>query len=391
MSHPQDATRRGFVKQAALGTVALRTAGSLAQQPAAAANAALTAQPKSNIRIGVGCEAKWLKSKNDDDLRFFKQIGIDYVNIGFGMVKGYQEHGVVTKGDFRDFVKRLDGLGLKIERANTVGTKYLNAHLARPEGQKEIDNLKRIGEMLADAEIPVFGIQACQAILHVQNANYDGKALDENGWVKKQGRGGYGYHEWTIARSKSRKPRPKYKVTSDQLWKGLLNIYRQVMPTVEGSKTVIAMHGNDPPLYSCFGIPQILCRFTDFDRLFSEVPSKHNGITFCVGTRYESGQNIFEGIRHFGQQGRLFHVHFRNVKGTLPTHQGYSEVMVDIGDLDMAQVLRTLDEVGYDGIIDYDHNMQITGDQPLPKQYIAFAVGYMRGLLHSLPERKSGA
>ena len=28
-----------------------------------------------------------------------------------------------------------------------------------------------------------------------------------------------------------------------------------------------------------------------------------------------------------------------------------------------------------DGVIDYDHAMQITGDQPLPKQYIAFAVG----------------
>ncbi len=364
-----------------MGTVALGTASSLAQQPAAAA--ALAARPKSSIRIGVGSGIPWLKSKNDDDLRFFKQIGVDYVNIEFGMVKGYQEYGVVTKADFQEFVKRLDAVGLKIERANTDGLKYLNAHLARPEGQKEIDKLKRIGEIVADTEIPVYGIQACQAILHVQNAN--------NGWVPKRGRGGYGYHEFAIARSKSRKPRPKYKVTSDQLWKGLLNIYRQVMPTVEGSKTVIAMHGNDPPLYSYLGSPQILCRFADFDRLFSEVPSQHNGITFCVGTRYESGQNIFEGIRHFGQQGRLFHVHFRNVKGTLPTHQGYAEVMVDSGDLDMSQVLRTLNEVGYNGVIDYDHIMHITGDQPLPKQYVSFAVGYMRGLLHSLPERKSGA
>ena len=60
-------------------------------------------------------------------------------------------------------------------------------------------------------------------------------------------------------------------------------------------------------------------------------------------------------------------------------------MMVDDGDLSMAKVLRTLDEVGYSGVIDYDHPMRITGDQPLPKQYIAFAVGYMRGLLHNLP------
>ena len=53
--------------------------------------------------------------------------------------------------------------------------------------------------------------------------------------------------------------------------------------------------------------------------------------------------------------------------------------------MDMSKVLRALDEVGYDGVIDYDHPMDITGDGPVPKQYVAFAVGYMRGLLDSLP------
>lgn len=184
--------------------------------------------------------------------------------------------------------------------------------------------------------------------------------------------------------SESPAPKPKYRVTADQLWKGLVNIYRQVVPIVEGSKTRIAMHGNDPPLYEYLGSPQILCRFADFDRLFSEVPSKHNGITFCVGTRYESDEDVFEGIRHFGRQGKLLHVHFRNVRGTLPVHRGYSEVFVDDGDLKMADVVRTLAEVGYDGVIDYDHAIGVSGDDPLHKQYIAFAVGYMRGLLQIL-------
>ena len=172
-------------------------------------------------------------------------------------------------------------------------------------------------------------------------------------------------------------------MTADDLWKGLLNIYRQIMPTVEGSRTVMAMHGNDPPMYQYLGNPQIICRFADFDRLFQEVPSKHNGITFCVGTRYESGENVFDGIRHFAKQGKLFHVHFRNVKGTLPNTRGYSEVFHDEGDLEMAKVLRTLQEVGYSGVIDYDHTMRITGDGAVPRQYIAFAVGYMRGLMQA--------
>jgi mannonate dehydratase len=297
------------------------------------------------------------------------------------MVQGYRETGTMTREALRELVDRFAGVGLKIERANALGPYILNAHLGRPEGQHEIDNLKRIGELLADAEIPVYGIQACQATSHVETRGRGGAdSGSRSGWSRKRGRGGYEYPAFDIATSESPEPKPKYRVTADQLWRGLINIYRQVVPVVEGSKTRIAMHGNDPPLYEYLGNPQILCRFADFERLFSEVPSKHNGFTFCVGTRFESGEDVLDGIRRFGRQGKLFHVHFRNVRGTLPKDRGYSEVFVDDGDIDMAAIVHALHEVGYDGVIDYDHAIGVTGDDPLHKQYIAFAVGYMKGL-----------
>ncbi len=372
MSQP---TRRRFVKQAVVAA-AIGSAG-----PGLSAQQAPEERPaqdkrKHNIRIGVRFNDAWLHSKNDDDLRFFRQIGVEHVDIELVLIKGYKEHGIFAKADLRAFIDRLAAVGLRIERANAMGPYLLNAHLNRPEGQKEIDNLKRIAEMVAEAEIPVLGIQACQATQHVGGSRA--------GWRRRQGRGGYEYPEFGVAQAKAEAPKPKYAVTSDQLWKGLINTYKQVMPSVEGSKTLIAMHGNDPPLPEHLGSPQIVCRYADFDRLFREVPSKHNGITFCVGTRYESGEDVFEGIRRYGRQGKLFHVHFRNVRGTLPARGGYSEVFVDEGDLNMADVLRALVDAGYEGVIDYDHAMTITGDQPLPKQYIAFAVGYMRGLLRSL-------
>jgi len=331
---------------------------------------------RSKIRIGVRFNGAWLNSKNDEDLKFFKQIGVDHVDIELVLIKGYKDSGLFAKADLRAFIDRLGAVGLRIERANALGPYALNALLNRPEGQKEIDNLKRIGEMLADARVPVFGIQACQAAQHVGGSRA--------GWSREQGRGGYGYPTFNVKRAQAEAPKPRYKVTREQLWKGLINIYKQVLPTVEGSKTVIAMHGNDPPLPEHLGSPQIICRYADFARLFREVPSKHNGMTFCVGTRYESGEDVLEGIRRFGRQGKIVHVHFRNVRGTLPARGGYSEVFLDDGDLDMARVLATLIEVGYDAVIDYHHAMHITGDQPLPKQYIAFAVGYMRALLQAL-------
>jgi mannonate dehydratase len=371
-SNPQ--SRRAFV-HSSVGA-ALATLGACRINSGVADAAPAPPVARTRIRIGTRISPAWLRSPNDGDLRFLKQIGVDALDIELVMVKGYQEAGSITKQALRELTDRVGAVGLRIERANALGDHILNAHLDRPEGRREIDNLKRIGEVLSEAEIPVYGIQACQASLHVQGGR--------GGWSRKEGRGGYRHPAFDVAASEASAPKPRYPVRSDQLWKGLLNIYRQVVPVVEGSKTRIAMHGNDPPLYQHLGSPQILCRFADFDRLFAEVPSRHSGMTFCVGTRHESGEDVLTGIRHFGGQGKLFHVHFRNVRGTLPGSGRYEEVFVDDGDLDMARVVRALHEVGYDGVIDYDHPVAVTGDGPLAKQYIAFAVGYMRGLLDGL-------
>jgi mannonate dehydratase len=375
MNEPIKPDRRDFVKQVTLGTVATATTvsfGSLSL-PSSIADSPFRAGP---MRIGVRMNAHFFKSKTDEDLQFIKQIGVDYVDIDLRLIDRYREDGSLSKSDLQEYVKRLDAAGLRIERANSRAPFYLNALMHHEGGQREIDKLRRVCELVTEAEIPVFGIQSFGAAHVVDNPQL--------GWASRRGRGGYKYFNFDVARSEQQPSRPKYLVTKEQLWKGLVNIYRQIMPVVEGSKTVIAMHGNDPPMYEYLGNPQIICRYADFDRLFEEVPSKHNGITFCVGTRYESGENVFDGIRHFAQQGKLFHVHFRNVKGTLPVNRGYSEVFHDEGDLDMAQVLRTLHEVGYNGVIDYDHTMGITGDGAVPRQYIAFAVGYMRGLMQSM-------
>src|SRR5262245_814016 len=183
-------SRRDFVKQAVVGAalagpVAAGLPGtSAAQQPG-------QPKPKSRIRLGVRFGEPWLRSEHDNDLRFFKQIGVDFVDIELVLIKGYAENGIFARSDLRAFIDRLDAVGLRIERANAMGPLLLNAHLNRPEGQKEIDNLKRIGEMVAEAEIPVLGIQACQADQHVGG----GRA----GWIRRQGRGGYDYPDFNVA------------------------------------------------------------------------------------------------------------------------------------------------------------------------------------------------
>jgi hypothetical protein len=70
MSQP---SRREFAARA------VAAAGSLAA--GAVAPSAEAPKRKSKIGIGVRFNAAWLNSKNDEDLKFFKQLGVDAMDI----------------------------------------------------------------------------------------------------------------------------------------------------------------------------------------------------------------------------------------------------------------------------------------------------------------------
>ena len=329
------------------------------------------------IRIGTRVSPDWLE--RPDDLRFLKQIGVDYVDITLDMVRGYEEAGGrATREGLERVVDELDKVGLKIERANSSGQHYANTFLGRPGSEREIENGQVNVELCGQMGIPVFGFQC------FQGAQLPGFPQDTQTYV--EGRGGYRHLKVDLSNALDVPQRPDAP-TADELWERTLSVYRATVPVAEEAGVKIAMHGNDPPVPSHHGYSQILYNFAAFDRLFSEVPSPNNGITFCVGTRYESGEDLFEGIRRFGEQRRLFHVHFRNVRRTIPAQKGYEEVAPDEGDLDMYRVAEALRDVGYKGVIDYDHIMRLSTDGPAGREYIAYCVGHMRGILQSVESR----
>jgi len=333
------------------------------------------------MKIGARMRSEWMNFESEDNLLFLKQIGVDYVDIHLTMLQGYTETGVFEQSSLSEMVERLGAVGIKIQRASAFVPRGIPAHLGLPEGQREIENMCKVVEMLGAADVPVYGLQPFSAAFLVEQ--------NRPGWSVAKSRGGYEHVRFSLDAAESLDYEPEVRITREQLWENLINIYEQVVPVAEQAGVKIGNHGIDPPLPYIAGNPQILCSFADYDRLFAEVPSPNNCMTFCVGTRYESGEDIFEGIKHFGGQGKIAHVHFRNVRGTLPSTRGYEEVFEDDGDMDMREVALALEEVGYDGVMDYDHIMSITGDDD-KKQYIAYAVGYMRAIAQSLPERSNG-
>ena len=325
------------------------------------------------MKIGTRISPTWLDSP--DDLAFLKQIGVDAVDITLDICPGYNEAGGRANREGLDLVvERLGAAGLQVERANTYGHHCGKTFLDQPGWEREIENLQTNVELCGEFGFPLMGIQAFQA----------GQLADLSGVTEYvEGRGGYRYARAELA-ALLEAPLLENAPSPEQVWERTVKIFRKVMPVAESTGVRIAMHGNDPPVPRLGGVNQVLHNFAAFERLFAEVDSPNNGMTFCVGTRYESGEDVFEGIRRFGELGKIFHVHLRNVVGTIPADKAYAETMPDLGDLDMYQVVRALHQVGYEEAIDYDHIMKLTTDSPVGREYIAFCVGHSRGMLQAL-------
>ena len=81
--------RREFLGQTVLGAGAVGVLALAPQPSSAQVPQVQSPQDKDPIRIGVRFGEAWLRSKNDDDLRFFKQIGVDWVDIELSLIQGF--------------------------------------------------------------------------------------------------------------------------------------------------------------------------------------------------------------------------------------------------------------------------------------------------------------
>jgi len=89
------------------------------------------------------------------------------------------------------------------------------------------------------------------------------------------------------------------------------------------------------------------------------------------------GEEIYDVIRYFGSRGRIFNVHFRNIKGRFGNFQ---ETFPDNGDVDFIKAARVYKEVGYDGMLMPDHVPTIQGDTG-KSQAFAYCFGYIQALI----------
>lgn len=170
-------------------------------------------------------------------------------------------------------------------------------------------------------------------------------------------------------------------VTEDQLWENLRYFLDVVVPVAEQANVKLAMHPDDPPLSPIRGLGRIMRSVENYQRLLDLVPSPVNGITLCQGNFTLMTDDLPGVIRHFGRQGKIFFVHFRDVRGT---PERFVETFHDDGQTDMLACMRAYREIGFEGVCRPDHVPTMEGDSNDRPSYSnigrLFAIGYLKGL-----------
>jgi len=322
-----------------------------------------------------------LSNLTDDEFRFITQIGVERVDVHNPLlVPGYEEQGEVYLRNVPEVLRKIRDWGLEV--ASFRFSSIRNALFGRPEGEKEVENLIRLIRVLGRND-------ACLIQVDFHGARISPGRVP--GRYRKAQRGGYVMDAFSLERMRAEIRRRDMdspyahhfteSLDPEDHFRNCVGICRSLAPVLEDSGVKLAIHGDDPPV-SEGGLLPGLTTSEVFLRLFDEVPGEDCGFLFCTGTRYESGVDIYEQIRAFGP--RIFHVHFRNVRGTVPRDGGYEEVMPDDGEMDMLEVLRALDGVGYRGSLNPDHFPLLAGDTEERNAGRAFAVGHTRALLSAL-------
>jgi mannonate dehydratase len=170
-------------------------------------------------------------------------------------------------------------------------------------------------------------------------------------------------------------------ISEDELWENLHYFLKRVVPVAEQANVRLAMHPDDPPLSPIRGVGRIMRSVDNYQRLLDLVPSPMNGITLCQGNFTLMTDDLPGVIRHFGRQGKIFFVHFRDVRGT---PEKFEETWHDAGKTDMLACMRAYKEIGFDGVLRPDHVPTVEGDTNEVAGYSSFgrlyAIGYIRGL-----------
>jgi mannonate dehydratase len=130
-------------------------------------------------------------------------------------------------------------------------------------------------------------------------------------------------------------------VTPDEMRANVVAFLARVAPVAERLDVRLTLHPDDPPR-PIFGLPRIASTRSDYEALFRALPSRVNGICFCVGSLGSRPDNdVVQMAKDFAP--RIYFAHLRATRiddggrGISFTESDHLD-----GDVSMVDVLRTM-------------------------------------------------
>lgn len=314
------------------------------------------------MRIGMG----QFNEISDERLQFIKQCGADDFLLNTPILPGEE------RWEFRDLLllrTRAEDAGLRLIAIENVPVRFYDRiMLGLPGREEQLANMQATVRNMGRAGIPILGYHW----------------MPNGVWRTSRStpvRGGAAATAFRMALVKDAPLTHERAYTEAELWANYDWYLERMLPVCEEANVRLALHPDDPPVESPLGgIPRIFRNFTAFQRALETHPSPMHGLDFCHGcwSEMRRGEGVLEAIRHFGEQGRIFYVHLRDVCGDA---EDFHECFLGDGNSNVVAVVKTLREVGFRGFIIDDHVPRMVDDTPWAHRGRAWSTGYIAGLI----------
>lgn len=174
-------------------------------------------------------------------------------------------------------------------------------------------------------------------------------------------------------------------MNEEKLWSNLEYFLSRIIPAAEEAGIKMAIHPDDPP-WSIFGLPRIITNKDNLNRFLNLYKSENNGLTLCSGSLGVAGfNNVPDLIRSFPKHIHFAHV--RNVKITdEKSFEESSHRSVD-GSLDMYEIMKAYNDIGFKGPLRPDHGRMIWGEEGRPGYGLydrALGAVYLNGIWEAI-------
>ncbi|MDI9549280.1 MAG: mannonate dehydratase [Chloroflexota bacterium] len=319
--------------------------------------------------IGVKIAAQMSPEPSEEELRFVRQMGIEYVTLWTDSTKAGYDYYASRRQLFENAGLKIYGFGNWDVHNQDAIVLNLPGRAAKVAQYKQ--HLRDLGR----AGIPYTTYaHMANGIWSTEREPTRGGASARAFELSKAVNGHWHGVDYFAPLSHGR------IYTAEEIWDNFSSFIGEVAPVAEEADVRIGIHPDDPPQPMLAGVPRpIFSSHEGYNRALEIAGSPNVGVCFCVGCWLEGGdlmgKGVLDSIRAFGRQNKLFKVHLRNVSAPLPH---FVETFIDDGYMDMYSVMSALVDVGFDGVVIADHIPQMSND---PRLGTAFTLGYMKALL----------